>query len=112
MQSVCATRDLRKQRSAGLYRQIIEMPFYRASPDGWTLQRFEQPDSFDQIPSQLRAFSTSPTVRSQRLPGKKFGTLANGGIVLYDRYDWGMQADQWPSLVADAAAALVLPTTL
>jgi LmbE family N-acetylglucosaminyl deacetylase len=116
-----------------VYPEIIEMPFYRASDDGWILQSFEHADRFEQIvlflsPEEIeRKHRMADAHASQRLvlrhfnldcerfrpaPEYEFGTLPNGGIVLYDRYDWGMRADQWPSLVVDAAAQLGLPTKL
>jgi N-acetylglucosamine malate deacetylase 2 len=105
--------------------QIIEMPFYRASNDGWALQSFvpwgklaetivvlsaderELKGRMIAAHSSQRA-SLSPfrldRERFRLAPAYDFRELPNGGALLYERYHWGMNGALWRELAAGAYA--------
>jgi N-acetylglucosamine malate deacetylase 2 len=122
-----------RQALHGASPQIIEMPLYRATRDGWIVQSFEEIQgtehavvmlSSQQIEMKrkmaLAHASQRDVLKHFRLdrecfriaPRYEFRNLPNSGVVLYERYDWGLRPERWHSLVANAAAALGLPTRL
>jgi hypothetical protein len=55
----------------------------------------------------LAAFRTDrETFRSA--PPCDFGQLPNGGMLLYERYDWGLSGEQWRELADSARVNLGL----
>ena len=106
---------------------IIEMPLYRAGPDGWAAQSFV-PDTynqevvvdlsqgerdlkrrmFDAFASQrhvLVRFSAE-TERFRAAPSYDFLQLPNGGDLHYERMGWGMTGARWLELSRAALAEL------
>ncbi len=55
----------------------------------------------------LAAFDTA-TERFRPAPDYNFATLPNGGQLLYERYDWGMDGRRWAGLARAALAELGL----
>jgi LmbE family N-acetylglucosaminyl deacetylase len=108
---------------------VIDMPFYRAGPEGWTLQAFvpdpRAPEIAIWLDDEARALKRrmleahatqaqtlaafEPTVeRFRRAPAYDFGALPNGGELLYERYGWGMTGARWQTLARAAEAELGL----
>ena len=107
---------------------IVELPFYRAGPDGeWIRQSFANPEGvvvlaltpaeqavkramLDAHASQrdtLREFALTPELyRSPSEPD--FTVLPNGGALLYERYGWGLTGARWLDLARDAMRDLAL----
>jgi LmbE family N-acetylglucosaminyl deacetylase len=105
--------------------QIIEMPFYRASNDGWALQSFVPREELaetivvlsreeHELKRRMMAAHSSqrPSLSPFRLdrerfrvaPAYDFRELPNGGALLYERYQWGMNGALWRELAASACA--------
>ena len=105
--------------------QIIEMPFYRASSDGWALQSFVPRGALAETIVALSADQQElkrcmiAAHRSQRAslspfrldrerfrvaPAYDFRELPNGGALLYERYHWGMNGALWRELTASVCA--------
>lgn len=127
--AVDAARRLsrRKGRAIG----IVEMPFYRleAANEAWAVQRFAPAAGADEVEISLdgraRAMKQAvlavhrtqaemlkifaPDVERFRIaPDHAFGTLPNGGRLLYERHPWGLTGARWLALVRSAAAELGL----
>jgi LmbE family N-acetylglucosaminyl deacetylase len=108
---------------------IIEMPFYRAGPDGWIVQTFVADPLAPEIAlwlddharglklhmmnahvSQAATLAGfAPRVeRFRRARPHDFGVLPNGGDLLYETTGWGMTGARWRDLVRAAKAELGL----
>jgi LmbE family N-acetylglucosaminyl deacetylase len=107
---------------------LVEMPFYRASPDDWLRQDFEplqgagpevrldlsaderhlKQRMYDAHASQAGVLAGFPigAERFRVAPDYDFGALPNGGLMLYERYGWGLTGADWLDRVAEAEAAL------
>jgi N-acetylglucosamine malate deacetylase 2 len=120
-----------RMRRTGSGPDIVEMPFYRASGTEWALQDFVpapvdgacevcidlSPDE-QRVKSQMIAAYKSQEdllwrFRQDRecfriAPDYDFQRLPNGGSLLYERYDWGMNARTWLELASGACAKLGL----
>jgi N-acetylglucosamine malate deacetylase 2 len=118
-----------RMRRTGSGPDIVEMPFYRASGTEWALQDFApapvdgacevcidlSPDE-QRVKSQMIAAYKSQEdllwrFRQDRecfriAPDYDFQRLPNGGSLLYERYDWGMNARTWLDLASGARAKL------
>jgi N-acetylglucosamine malate deacetylase 2 len=102
---------------------IVEMPFYHADGDGWTVQRFAPIPLADETVVRLdeddravkrRMFAAHRTqtemlslfvIDAERFriaPSYDFAMLPNAGRLHYERHDWGMTGERWLAL-ADAA---------
>jgi len=109
--------------------EIIEMPLYRAGPDGWRIQSFPQgPDAVEILleltpeerqkkdsmlaahatQSDVLTFFSSEAERFRRSPDHDFSQLPNGGILHYERQAWGMTGARWLDLAGSALAELGL----
>jgi len=118
-------------RRTGSGPDIVEMPFYRASGTEWALQDFALAPvdgacevCIDLSPDEQRAKSQMiAAYKSQQdllwrfrldrecfriAPDYDFQGLPNGGSLLYERYDWGMNGQTWLELVGVARAKLGL----
>jgi LmbE family N-acetylglucosaminyl deacetylase len=108
---------------------VIEMPFYRAGPEGWLTQTFVPDPRAPEIAlwldpagralkrRMLNAHASqggalapfSPDIeRFRRAPSHDFTVLPSSGDLLYERYDWGMTGARWQALVRAAEAELGL----
>jgi N-acetylglucosamine malate deacetylase 2 len=108
---------------------VVEMPFYHASPSGWTTQRFipdpEQPELVIWLDAgqrelkrrMLAAHATQAATlagftldfeRFRLAPDYDFTALPNGGDLLYERYDWGLTGARWRTLARAALNELGL----
>ncbi len=108
---------------------ILEMPFYHAVRDGWGIQTFcdlaeggdpgttlvLHPEERWVKRRMLEAHVTQRRVlslfgdtaeRVRVAPAYDFEKPANGGRLLYERFDWGMTGADWLRAVRDARAAL------
>ena len=107
---------------------LAEMPFYRASPDDWLRQDFEplaaagpevrlvldareralKERMYDAHASQTGILSGFPIgiERFRVAPSYDFDVLPNGGLILYERYGWGLTGADWLRRVAEARATL------
>ena len=110
--------------------QIVEMPLYRAGASDWMLQSFapvqapsrEVTVTLDAEARQMkrRMVNAHATQRAttgrfgldeehfRAAPAYDFTQAANGGVLLYERHDWGMTGARWRDLVADALQELGL----
>jgi N-acetylglucosamine malate deacetylase 2 len=107
--------------------QVIEMPFYRADGPGWARQTFppEQARSIVVLTPEEQNLkrrmiecyaSQSQTLAPFALdrecfraaPPCDFSMLPNGGALLYERYDWGMNGARWCELAEAARTGLDL----
>jgi LmbE family N-acetylglucosaminyl deacetylase len=108
---------------------ILEMPFYRAGPDGWIIQTFAPHPLAPEIALWLDDHARGlklhmmnahvsqaatlagfePRVERFRCARPHdFGVLPNGGDLLYEGAGWGMTGARWRDLVRDAQAELGL----
>jgi LmbE family N-acetylglucosaminyl deacetylase len=115
------------RRSNGREVAIIEMAFYHAAGEGWGVQRFLPAAGTEELfvplnesgrrakGEMLAAHRTQAEAlkpfgaeaeRFRIAPAYAFGTLPNGGALLYERYEWGMSGSRWRHLVKAAAEAL------
>lgn len=116
-------------RRAGRAPDIVEMPFYRASGKEWALQNFTPVDGaaevcIDLCPDEQSVkrkmiaahVSQGDLLGRFRLdrecfriaPDYDFRRLPNGGSLLYERYDWGMNGGTWLDLASAVRAKLEL----
>jgi LmbE family N-acetylglucosaminyl deacetylase len=107
---------------------IVEMPFYRAFGNEWVLQDFVPDDGTlgvcidlcrdeRQVKSQMIAAHVTQRDLLTRFrqdresfriaPDYDFKRLPNDGSLLYERYDWGMNARTWLDLATGARVELV-----
>jgi N-acetylglucosamine malate deacetylase 2 len=114
-------------RRTGSGPNIVEMPFYRASGTEWALQDFAPVDGAAEVcvdlcrdeqrvkNQMIAAYVSQCDVLGRfRLdrecfriaPAYDFQRLPNGGSLLYERYDWGMNGQTWLQLVARAKLGL------
>jgi LmbE family N-acetylglucosaminyl deacetylase len=109
---------------------IVEMPFYYASAEGWVRQRFVSGDgvtvTLDEreraLKRQMMAChgSQSSTLACfaddaehfRATPDYDFARLPSGVPALYGRYAWGLDFPTWTRLVRTAANALKLDATV
>jgi LmbE family N-acetylglucosaminyl deacetylase len=107
---------------------IIEMPFYRAGPEGWLRQSFDEDgtshpptiltlswealalkrrmlDAHTTQRATLQGFDAA-TERFRPAPPHDFTVLPNGGRLLYERHGWGLTGERWLALVRQAEAEL------
>ena len=106
---------------------VIEMPLYRAGPDGWAVQGFADtagevvleltPEEQGLKQAMLAAFQTqrnvltrfsSATERYRPAPAHDFSELPNGGELLYEIQYWGMTGARWLQLARPALTELGL----
>ena len=106
---------------------IIEMPFYRLGRSGFVHQRFSGRERSTEIVASLTrdqqalkrrmiaahasqtALLASFTVDVERFrvaPRYDLTKLPNGGRLLYEHYDWGLDGARWSSLASSALAEL------
>lgn len=106
---------------------IIEMPLYRAGPEGILSQTFAPDHGAEQIAVALNAEEQRlkramlAAHRSQRqvlapfsveseqfrlAPRYDFTRLPNAGALHYERFDWGMTGQKWLALAAEAERRL------
>ena len=110
---------------------LVEMPFYRASPNDWLRQEFEpRPDAGPEVvleltddqcglkrkmyeahASQADILSGFPigTERFRVAPAYAFEALPNAGLILYERYGWGLTGAGWIAQVRAARAQMSGP---
>jgi LmbE family N-acetylglucosaminyl deacetylase len=105
---------------------IVEMPFYRATPEGWARQTFPEDDgivvglsaqeqtrkrrmiaAYRSQAATLAAFEASEE-RFRAAPARDFTVLPNGGLLLYERYPWGLDGADWIRLATQALRDLRL----
>ncbi len=108
---------------------IMEMPFYRLNtfttiyqqfrPDGMSLQ-IAIPLSAEEQARKRQMIAAHATQRSvleafhidverfRPAPGYQFSELPNGGRLLYEKHDWGMDGERWRALTRAALADLGL----
>ncbi len=108
--------------------QVVEMPFYRASPDDWLRQDFAPARGvgqeitlvlseeerrlkrrmYEAHASQAEVLSGFPigVELFRRARPYDFGALPNDGLVLYERYGWGLTGEGWLDQVVAAQAEL------
>jgi N-acetylglucosamine malate deacetylase 2 len=115
------------RRSDGREVGIVEMPFYHAHEDCWRIQRFlpapgarelvvplderrrrakEEMLAAHQTQAETLKLFDTQTERFRVAPSYAFGTLPNGGALLYERHEWGMTGTSWLALVKAAAEEL------
>jgi LmbE family N-acetylglucosaminyl deacetylase len=108
---------------------IVEMPLYRAGPDGRLAQTFAPHADAREIVIELAAgarelkrrmlaahvsqqevlgWFTADVERFRVAPRYDFARRPNGGAVLYERQDWGMTGARWLELAVSASAELGL----
>lgn len=107
--------------------EVVEMPFYRAGPEGWIRQSFAMPATGEApaeivrplSPSELAckramlaAFGTQQDVleaftetaeRFRPAPPTDFGVLPNDGQLLYETFGWSFTGEHWLAAVAEAS---------
>ncbi|WP_426955077.1 PIG-L deacetylase family protein [Muricoccus radiodurans] len=108
---------------------LIEMPFYHAAPEGWTIGRFLPggpaatvlaltPEEVARKRAMLAAFATQAATLAQFPVGEEFfrpgpahdfTAPPHEGTLLYERYPWGMDGARWRHLAAEARRTLDLP---
>ncbi|MBB5692980.1 PIG-L deacetylase family protein [Muricoccus pecuniae] len=108
---------------------LIEMPFYHAGPEGWSVGRFlpggPEPvvlqldeDERARKRAMIAAFASQAATLSQfpveqeslrPAPDYDFAAPPHPGTLLYERYGWGMDGARWRALAAEARAALERP---
>jgi N-acetylglucosamine malate deacetylase 2 len=114
---------------AGHGPDIVEMPFYRASGNEWALQNFIPVDGAAEVcidlcrdEQRVKSRMIAAHVSQRDLLGRfrldrecfriapdyDFQRLPNGGSLLYERYDWGLNGQTWLELVSVARAKLGL----
>lgn len=112
---------------AGAAPLLIEMPLYRAGPEGRFAQSFvPRPDAVEvelrldwdeqQLKQSMYAAHASQqevlllfrvdVERFRTAPQYDFSVLPNAGALHYERYDWGMTGARWLQLAKAAQAAL------
>jgi LmbE family N-acetylglucosaminyl deacetylase len=108
---------------------ILEFTSYHADRDGLVVQRFlsrdDSPETLIVLGEEARslkrrmfdAHATQQQVlarfqidaeRFRPAPSYDFADLPNGGLLHYERFDWGMTAERWQALVAAAKRDLGL----
>ncbi len=107
---------------------LVEMPFYRASPDGWLRQEFcPEPGAGPEVvlvptaaeralktrmvaahASQASVLADFPVgvERFRLAPPYRFDRPPNGGLALYHRYPWGTTSATWAERVWAADDAM------
>jgi LmbE family N-acetylglucosaminyl deacetylase len=125
--AVHAAAVLRRRHGEQL--AVIEMPFYHAEDNRWATQRFsacpERPaitirlnaSERNRKRSMLAAHATQSTTLSmfdaqfecfRPAPAYDFLALPNGGRLLYEQHDWGMDRRRWLALSRAALEELGL----
>jgi LmbE family N-acetylglucosaminyl deacetylase len=116
-------------RRAGAEIAVVEMPFYRASPEGWVVQQF-LPDAsrrevvltlderqrdlkarmFAAHASQAGVLDRFPIAveRFRIAPDYDFAKLPPVDELLYERQNWGLTGPRWIELVREAIRELGL----
>lgn len=106
---------------------VVEMPFYRAGPEGWVRQAFAAPPAGEAPTEIVRPLSPDElaakramlaTFESQRdvlegftdtaerfrpAPAVDFTVLPNGGHLLYESFGWAFTGDHWRAAVLEAS---------
>jgi LmbE family N-acetylglucosaminyl deacetylase len=121
-----ACTRLRRRGSAPV---VIEMPLYRAGPEGWGVHTFIPHPQTEEIVVDLDAdararkramFACHLTQlqvlarfqieqeRFRQAPNYDFLRLPNDGALLYERENWGMTGERWLALAGAALAELGL----
>lgn len=116
-------------RRGGPAPTIIEMPLYRAGPEGWAVQEFlpaagrsegivklrpEERDRkqamFARHLSQIQVLArfTLDEERFRQAPDYDFASLPNNSDLLYEAQQWGMTGERWLELAHAARAELEL----
>jgi LmbE family N-acetylglucosaminyl deacetylase len=117
-------------RKGGRAPAIVEMPLYRAGPDGWAVQTFisapgiaetvvelnqrereRKQQMFAAHLSQIQVLSrfTLDEERFRAAPPYDFRRLPNDGNLLYEAQNWGMNGPRWLELSRAAADELGMP---
>lgn len=110
--------------------EIIECPFYHVRGSQWLCQQFARADgpeyvieldgeSARQKRQMLSAYATQQGTlarfrdnmveRFRRAPRYDFARLPNGGELLYEGFDWGLDGRAWLGLAEEARRELGLP---
>jgi len=109
--------------------EIVECPLYHACGDEWVLQDFPKADApaltimldsetaevkqrmIDAHATQRRTLTSfaCDLERFRPAPSYDFSRLPNGGELLYERYDWGLDREIWLRLAEEARRELDLP---
>ncbi len=106
---------------------VVEMPYYRLGPEGLIAQSFP-PDPaapelalwltpaeramkrrmYDAHASQAEVLAGFPIAceRFRVAPRHDFDALPNGGLLNYERFEWGLTGERWLALVAQARSTL------
>jgi LmbE family N-acetylglucosaminyl deacetylase len=108
---------------------IVEMPLYRAGPDGWLSQSFEPLHGAEAVVVELapdeqglkRAMYAAHASQRDMValfaiarewfriaPSYDFTSPPNGGKLLYEQFDWGMTGARWLPLARAALDTLGL----
>ena len=106
---------------------IVDMPFYRAGATDWIRQAFVPSEGAGDVVAlqttdderrmrrhMVAAHATQASVLAgftgeeqfRLAPPYDFGALPNNGVLLYERYGWGLSAGDWLDQVRRADAAL------
>jgi LmbE family N-acetylglucosaminyl deacetylase len=125
--AVHAATRLLARPDPGRQHLIVEMPFYRAGPSGWAMQRFLPDPDHPELAlwlsegqrnlkqrmvaahaSQKDVLALFPIAveRFRTAPDYDFTSLPNDGDLLYERENWGMDGARWLDLVRRADAEL------
>jgi LmbE family N-acetylglucosaminyl deacetylase len=108
---------------------VIEMPFYRAGPEGWTSQAFlpaqDAPETVIALheaerdlkrrmmaahvsQAEILARMSVEAERFRPAPLHDFTRSPADGPLLYESFGWGITGERWRTLAAAALAALKL----
>jgi LmbE family N-acetylglucosaminyl deacetylase len=119
--------DVLARRGGRTAPRILEMPFYRAGPQGWIIQDFADDGhgpgvavTLDEEERTLKArlyaaHATQADVlqhfpiaveRFRPAPRYDFARLPNGGDVFYERQPFGLTGAQWVRLAAEARSEM------
>ena len=114
-------------RRSGPAPTIIEMPLYRAGPEGWAVQEFVPAAERAEVTvelspeergrkqamfachlSQIQVLArfTLDEERFRQAPDYDFARVPNDGDLLYEKQDWGMTGERWLKLARAALARL------
>jgi LmbE family N-acetylglucosaminyl deacetylase len=116
-------------RHSGAEIAIVEMPYYRASPEGWTVQQFVPDENRPEVVLMLddrqrdlkrRMFAAHASqagvleafpIAAERFrvaPDYDFVRLPPGDRLLYEERDWGLTGSRWLERVREARRELGL----
>lgn len=108
--------------------EVVEMAFYHAAPEGWTVggflpggaaptvvgltgeERARKRAMLDAFATQAATLARFPVVdeRFRPAPAYDFPAPPHAGELLYERFPWGMDGARWRRLAAEARRELGL----